>query len=597
MFFRDPNVVFLRGVGGNDNAPRVIPSESWLDAGVRFDWQVLEFKPQVLQVPAAQLADALPAQDQESAGRHDTDTRGTAADAGPHPSGWRPLFDLSHLRELWFGALVLAAGIASSGHSRAMFSFASAQGADPDAADLLTGHGVPDAPHPEVLLSFDVAMLPLSPLAITASAAPVMAWSTPQNLVVTTAADTATPIATPLARSTQLHHGSEVQQPLPGPQAQATNEPSIAARPDTGVLVIGRDGTDVLIGGDGNDVLDGGGGADRMAGGLGDDVYVVDHAGDAVIETADGGEDTVILMPAFASARPVAHLQPALTAAAVPTFALPDHVENVVAITQGPLVIAGNASANILIGGFGQNAIAGGEGGDFIFADAETARDLAQEISRLPQAVGAISALQETAAEAPAPAAQAGPASSPTATPEVRDGPILDATRGQDVLEVLEVAAASLELILGANAAAGSNAFALQDVIDEAEAALDVLTKGSGNAEDRLLAASSTLSGGEGNDVIGGGRANDVLSGGLGHDVFVFLPGFGSDVIEDFGSTAGDFDMIFFAKEQFKDLDDLTERMTQLGDDVLIVARDESSLLIKGADKMELANNDHFIFL
>lgn len=79
--------------------------------------------------------------------------------------------------------------------------------------------------------------------------------------------------------------------------------------------------------------------------------------------------------------------------------------------------------------------------------------------------------------------------------------------------------------------------------------------------------------------------------------MFVFLPDFGRDVIEDFGSTAGDFDMIFFAKEQFKDLDELTASMTQVGDDVLIVARDDSSLLIKNADKMELANHDHFIFL
>ncbi|NRR32917.1 DUF4347 domain-containing protein, partial [Oxalobacteraceae bacterium] len=54
-------------------------------------------------------------------------------------------------------------------------------------------------------------------------------------------------------------------------------------------------GNDNLYGGDGNDTLSGGAGADTMSGGQGNDTYVVDNAGDSVIEGSDGGHDLVQL--------------------------------------------------------------------------------------------------------------------------------------------------------------------------------------------------------------------------------------------------------------------------------------------------------------
>lgn len=115
--------------------------------------------------------------------------------------------------------------------------------------------------------------------------------------------------------------------------------------------VYGLAGDDTLDGDGGHDVLIGGTGADSMLGGTGNDRYVVDHAGDVVVEAAGGGLDQVLAYVSFTLAEQVESL--ALLGAAVAGSG------NALGNT-----LAGNALANLLRGLGGNDTLTGGDGAD-----------------------------------------------------------------------------------------------------------------------------------------------------------------------------------------------------------------------------------------
>ena len=110
--------------------------------------------------------------------------------------------------------------------------------------------------------------------------------------------------------------------------------------------ITGGLGTDVLAGLDGNDILDGGAGAaNELHGGAGDDIYIVRVAGDTLIEAAGAGTDTV------------------QTTLAAYTLAAPN-VENLTYIGGGDFTGVGDAAANVLTGGGGDDRLSGRGGVD-----------------------------------------------------------------------------------------------------------------------------------------------------------------------------------------------------------------------------------------
>src|SRR5262245_60499502 len=91
-----------------------------------------------------------------------------------------------------------------------------------------------------------------------------------------------------------------------------------------------------LFGNTGSNLLNGFTGADQMSGGAGDDVYFVDNTGDAIVENAMEGNDTVF---------------------STVDFALMANVENLILQGSGNLTGTGNGAANVIYGNTGNNIL------------------------------------------------------------------------------------------------------------------------------------------------------------------------------------------------------------------------------------------------
>ena len=118
---------------------------------------------------------------------------------------------------------------------------------------------------------------------------------------------------------------------------------------DDANVITGNASANVLIGFGGNDTLDGGAGGDMMVGGLGNDTYVVDNAGDFVVESANEGIDTVN---------------------ASTHYRLAENVENLTLTGSADLQAYGNSDANTLTGNAGNNLLDGEGGADTMLGGA-----------------------------------------------------------------------------------------------------------------------------------------------------------------------------------------------------------------------------------
>ena len=112
----------------------------------------------------------------------------------------------------------------------------------------------------------------------------------------------------------------------------------------TGAISGGGNSLDnILTGNRGANTLDGGGGADSLIGGLGNDMYVVDNAGDVVIENVNEGVDTV---------------------RSAMTYVLGTDVENLMLIGSTAVSGIGNSLNNMLTGNGVANTLTGLDGND-----------------------------------------------------------------------------------------------------------------------------------------------------------------------------------------------------------------------------------------
>ncbi|KTE31614.1 MULTISPECIES: beta strand repeat-containing protein [unclassified Sphingopyxis] len=134
----------------------------------------------------------------------------------------------------------------------------------------------------------------------------------------------------------------------------------------------GGSGIDTLQGGSGNDLLDGGFEGDRMEGGIGDDLYIVDVAGDTVVETAGGGRDTVRVGFSYTLGTAVERLELQGSEAINGTGnELDNDLIGNSAINRleggaGNDLLDGGGAADTLFGGTGNDRLLGGAGNDIL---------------------------------------------------------------------------------------------------------------------------------------------------------------------------------------------------------------------------------------
>jgi Ca2+-binding RTX toxin-like protein len=212
-------------------------------------------------------------------------------------------------------------------------------------------------------------------------------------------------------------------------------------------ILNGGDDNDILNGDIGDDLLNGGLGADAMNGGLGNDTFVVDNVGDVVTEIAFGGTD--------------------LVQTSLASYLLGANFENLAYTGAGSFTGTGNALANIITGGVGNDVLSGGDGND-----------------TLNGGLGAD-------------AMNGGAGNDTFVVDNVGDSVTEALGSGTDLVQT-----SLASYLLGAN--------------------IENLTyTGSGNFTGTGNALANTLTGGVGNDILDGGAGADQMAGGAGNDTYI----------------------------------------------------------------------------
>ncbi|WP_188128349.1 S8 family serine peptidase, partial [Propionispora hippei] len=264
----------------------------------------------------------------------------------------------------------------------------------------------------------------------------------------------------------------------------------------------GNGANNVLSGGGGDDWLDGGAGADMLVGGSGNDSFIVDNAGDVVVENADEGSDTV-----FSSI----------------TYNLGSNVENLmltgIANTNG----TGNTLDNVMFGNSGNNVLTGGVGNDIL--DGGTGADT------LLGGIGDDTYVVDNI------------------------GDIVAENMGEGTDTVMS----GISYVLGANVE-------------------NLTLSGSGSINGTGNELDNTITGGYGNNILSGGSGNDTLNGDFGADTMTGGMGDDEYVVDNMGDVV--------IENTDEGMDTVVARITYaLGADV-------ENLTLSGSDNIDGTGNE-----
>ena len=281
-----------------------------------------------------------------------------------------------------------------------------------------------------------------------------------------------------------------------------------------------------LTGNSGANLLDGKAGADTMAGGAGDDLYLVDHVGDTVVELA--GEGTLDSVTSSVS------------------YTLSANVENLVLTGSTAINGTGNELDNVLTGNSAANVLTGGAGNDtYVIGSGDTVVEAANNgtdtvVSGLTHTLAAnvenltlvgFSAISGTG----------------NALDNVLNGLLnlggntLTGGAGNDTY-ILGSGDSAVEAANGGTDTVQSLfTYTLGSNVENLTLTGIGAINGTGSGLNNTLvgnSANNTLSGVGGSDTLRGGLGNDTVNGGSGNDTFLFGRGDGQDLVQDNGGTA-----------------------------------------------------------
>lgn len=281
--------------------------------------------------------------------------------------------------------------------------------------------------------------------------------------------------------------------------------------------------------------------ADTLQGTAGDDIFLVDDTGDRITETADAGFDRV--------------------ETTLEGYTLAGHIEQLIRRGAADFIGNGNALANSLIGGAGNDTLGGLDGNDDIAGNSgddwlvgSNGEDLLQGQSGADMLLGGWQSdalFGGTGADRLIGDQEW--LSSRGANDRLDGGDDADLLIG-DATNIYGSGRGGKDRLTGG----AGNDILIGDgdaMTDSARGGADTLEGGDGNdwlyGDGRESAATvaggdDKLYGGDGPDHLIGGGGDDLLAGGAGADWFVFAPGSGADEISDFASGADHIDLSAF---------------------------------------------------
>ncbi|PDS77016.1 M10 family metallopeptidase, partial [Rhizobium sp. L43] len=276
----------------------------------------------------------------------------------------------------------------------------------------------------------------------------------------------------------------------------------------------------VITGGAGNDTLDGGAGNDTLIGGAGNDLYIVDSASDVINEAVSAGTDEI------------------RTALAAYSIAALVNVENLTYTGSANFSGTGNALANMITGGAGNDTLNGGTGADSLIGGAgddtyivDNAGDIVTEA-----AAAGTDTLRTTLANYALGADIENLTYIGTGTFTGTGNALNNILTGGAGADTLDGKAGADSLIGGA----GNDTYIVDDLADVVTEGLNAGTDlirtvlssyalinianvenltftGTGDFIGTGNSLANAITGGAGNDTLDGGAGNDTLVGGIGN--------------------------------------------------------------------------------